>query len=278
MSRNQDTMVNMVQSSTRSIIDSFKEKTKSLSASLEDINQLIRFGYDSKVACKTAQDLFRDDNVEFMAIDGTISEDQKLDMLVFYTAAFGYVGKLKFTDEGCVSSEPMAIDNSKDVSTAIPIHEEDVGDIMGIRKEGDLEIDIERLPSALMQLAEYYIAIKTLLQNPKIKVVIFDRQLAIDVPHLISNVTDVIENESNTFILNGLETEFGQVSTLDLELARMLHPNEALNIPFARSQFLKYAAINTIIAKSDDTITGYENLLNKIGARKERVNIQHMVV
>jgi hypothetical protein len=272
MSSNQDAIISIIQSSTRSIIDSFNDKTKSLSASCEDINQLIRVGFDSKVACDTARNLFGDDIVEFLAIDGTKSEDQKLDILVFYTAAFGYVGKLKFSDEGCVSSDPVAIDNKgKDVSAAIPIHEADAGDIMGIRKEGDLEIDIERLPSALMQLAEYYIAVKTLLQNPNVKVVIFDRQLAIDVPHLISNVTEIVESDTNTLILNGLETEFGQVLSLDIELARMLHPNEGLQIPFSRSQFLKYAAINSMISKSDDTILGYENLLNRIGASKERL-------
>jgi hypothetical protein len=253
-------------------LDSFNDKTSSLSASCEDINQLIRVGFDSKAACNAARNLFGNDDVEFLAIDGTKSEDQKLDILVFYTAAFGYIGKLKFKDEGCVSSDPIAIDNEgKDVSAAIPIHEADAGDIMGIRKEGDLEIDIERLPSALMQLAEYYIAIKTLLQNPNVKVVIFDRQLAIDVPHLISNVSEIVESNTNTMILNGLETEFGQVSSLDIELARMLHPNVGLQIPFSRSQFLKYAAINTMISKSHDAIVGYENLLNRIGANKERL-------
>jgi hypothetical protein len=231
----------------------------------------MRVGYDAKIAHRTAKSLFGNDTVEFLAIDGTMSEDQKLDMLVFYIAAFGYIGKLEFTDNGCMSSEPVSIEkNGKDLSAAIPIHEGDAGEIMGVRKEGDLEIDIERLPSALMQLAEYYIAIRTLLENPNIKVVIFDRQLAIDVPHLISNVTEVMENETSKFVLDGMETEFGKVTTLDLELARMLHPNKDLQIPSPRSQFLKYAAINTLFSKPD-TISGYEDLLNKIGAKKERL-------
>lgn len=271
MASNQDALISVIQSSTRSILDSFNEKTNSLSTSYEDIGQLMRVGYDARIAHRTAKSLFGNDTVEFLAIDGTMSEDQKLDMLVFYTAAFGYIGKLKFADNGCTSSEPTSIENNdKDISAAIPIHEEDAGDIMGIRKEGDLEIDIERLPTALMQLAEYYIAIRTLSQNPNIKVVIFDRQLAIDVPHLISNVTDVMENEINAFILDGLETEFGKVSTLDLELARMLHPNKELQIPSARSQFLKYAAINTLFS-SPENIVGYEALLDKIGANKQRL-------
>lgn len=50
----------------------------------------------------------------------------------------------------------------------------------------------------------------------------------------------------------------------------MLHPNKDLQIPSPRSQFLKYAAINTLLSKPD-TISGYEDLLNKIGANKERL-------
>jgi len=272
MSSNQDSIINVIQSSTRAIIDSFNDKTTSLLYSSEDINQLIRTGFDSKAACNTAKNLLGSDSVEFLAIDGTMSEDQKLDMLVFYTAAFGYIGKLKFNDELCTCTEPVALGNEgKDVSAAIPIHEADLGDIMGIRKEGDLEIDIDRLPSALMQLSEYYIAIKSILQNPNIKVVIFDRQLAIDVPHLISNVIEIIESDTDTLILEGMKTEFGQVSSLDIELARMLHPNALLKIPFPRSQFLKYAAIQTLISRPDGSVTGYEDLLNRIGANKERL-------
>ena len=87
MSSNQDAMISTIQSSTRSIIDSFNDKTKSLSSSFEDINQLIRVGFDSKVAYDTARNLFGNDVVEFLAIDGTMSEDQRLDMLVFYTSS-----------------------------------------------------------------------------------------------------------------------------------------------------------------------------------------------
>src|SRR5688572_29311967 len=103
MSGNQDAIISVIQSSARAIIDSFNGKTESLSSSSEDINQLIRAGFDPKIAYNTAKNLFGDDVVEFLAIDGTISEDQKLDMLVFYTAAFGYIGKLKFTDKDCIS-------------------------------------------------------------------------------------------------------------------------------------------------------------------------------
>ena len=79
-----------------------------------------------------------------------------------------------------------------------------------------------------MHLAEYYIALKTLSVDPEIKIVLFDRRLAIDIPHLISNVTDLLENYVEECILYGLETENAAITPLDLQLARMLHPNKGL--------------------------------------------------
>ena len=122
-----------------------------------------------------------------------------------------------------------------------------------------------------MHLAEYYIALKTLSVDPEIKIVLFDRQLAIDIPHLISNVTDLLENYVEECILYGLETEFGPVTPLDLELARMFHPNEGLEVPSPRSQFIKYAAIEQLMSHKKGTILGYEELLNKIGAKAGRL-------
>jgi hypothetical protein len=58
-------------------------------------------------------------------------------------------------------------------------------------------------------------------------------------PHLISNVEELLEKGNNynkRCILEGLETEYGIISLLDLELTRMLHPNGSLKIPSPRSQ------------------------------------------
>jgi hypothetical protein len=74
--------------------------------------------------------------------------------------------------------------------------------------------------------------------------------------------------------LQGIETEFGTVSSFDLELCKMLHPNDKLQIPTPRSHFIKYAAINKLISLLGDgaTFLGYEELLTKIGANQGRLN------
>jgi hypothetical protein len=123
-----------------------------------------------------------------------------------------------------------------------------------------------------MQFAEYYMAVKALYENPDLKLVILDRTLAGEVGHLVWSVSELL-NEKRC-VLQGIETEFGIVSSFDLELCRMLHPNEKLQIPTPRSHLIKYAAINKLISLLGDGATslGYEELLTKIGANQGRLN------
>ena len=161
--------------------------------------------------------------------------------------------KLNLEERRCECGEVIKADRISNISTAIPLYEEDASNIIGKETEAGIEVDTERLPSILMQFAEYYLAVKLLQDNPDLKVVILDRTLAGDVGHLIWSVGQYI-NEKKC-LLQDLDTDFGIVSSLDLELARILHPNAKLGIPAPRSQFIKYSAINlTIFIKENDKI------------------------
>ena len=165
-------------------------------------------------------------------------------MTIFYAGAFGYIGKLHFNDStnDCSFDEPLPIEGSLGLSTAISIHEQDSASVAGQKlTEGGVEVESERLPSTLMQLSEYYMAVKTIHENPSIQVVILDRTLAGDLAHLIWSVAKTME-EDGSCILQGKDTKYGKVTGLDLELTRMLHANEDLKIPFARSQLIKYGS------------------------------------
>jgi hypothetical protein len=266
-----DKQIRLVQSSTRNLMSSFRDKTELLTRCSDDIKLLLREGYDVKIAKETAEKFFGKNKISFIAIDGTESQDQQLDMLIFYAGAFGYVGQLDFVGKGCSCGEILEANSIANVSTAIPIHEEDASNIVGETTEGGVEVDPERLPSTLMQFAEYYMAVKTLHENPDLKLVILDRTLAGDVGHLIWSVGELLKERR--CVLQGIETEFGIVSSFDLELSRILHPNDKLQIPIPRSHFIKYAAINKLMSVVDGTASlGYEELLNKIGANKARLN------
>lgn len=97
----EDNLINMIQSSTRGLLASFRDKVELLSQCSEDLKQIIHEGYDVKISKATAKKLFGENHnaVSFLAIDGTQSQDQELDMLVFYAGTFGYTGQLNFTED-----------------------------------------------------------------------------------------------------------------------------------------------------------------------------------
>jgi hypothetical protein len=84
---------------------SFRVKTELLTKCSNDLKLLIREGYDVKIAKETAEKFFGKRKVSFIAIDGTESQDQRLDMLIFYAGAFGYIGQLEFVKERCSCGE-----------------------------------------------------------------------------------------------------------------------------------------------------------------------------
>lgn len=187
----EDSVIKSIQSSSRALIDSFRDKTKLL-ANCSDLKLLLREGYDRNIAKLAAQKFFANSKASFVAIDGTESQDEHLDMLIFYTGAFGYVGQLEFLDRGCSCGEVVEAKRTANISTAIPIFEGDASRIVGRETENGTEVDPERLPSTLMQFAEYYLAYKLLQDEPDLKIVILDRTLAGDVGHLIWSVSELV--------------------------------------------------------------------------------------
>jgi hypothetical protein len=285
-----DKLIRVVQDSTKNLLHSFRDKANALDDRSEDIRLLIREGYNKEISYRTALNLFGKDITSFLAIDGTESQDQQLDMMIFYAGAFGYVGKLHFNDStnGCSFDEPLPIESSLGLSTAVSIYEQDSASVAGKLTEGGVEVESERLPSTLMQLSEYYMAVKTIHENPSIQIVILDRTLAGDLAHLIWSVAKTME-EDGSCILQGKDTKYGKVTGLDLELTRMLHANEDLKIPSARSQLIKYAAINKLLQSQDqelgedsalvsrsqsimDKRISYKDLLTAIGADRNRLD------
>jgi hypothetical protein len=66
--------------------------------------------------------------------------------------------------------------------------------------------------------------------------------------------------ENGSCILQGKDTKYGKITGLDLELTRMLHANEDLKIPAARSHLIKYAAMNKLLQGQKQDL-GEDNML-----------------
>ena len=145
-----------VRDSTRFLLKSFKDKTDALKTSAgPDVLKLMRFGVDQRSACSTAREFFGEDEATYIAIDGTQGVDQHLDLLVFYVGAFGYSGRLRFNDDQVKVDDPSPMTSSSAaVSASIPLSEEDAATVFGQKTESGTEVDSERLPNAVMHLAE----------------------------------------------------------------------------------------------------------------------------
>jgi hypothetical protein len=250
-----------VRDSTRFLLDSFKTKMAGLKECGPDVKALLRFGVDFPSASSTAMRFFGSDTAEYLAIDGTDSVDQQLDLIVFYVGAFAYSGKVRFSPEGVEVGVPHAEERSLSVSAAIPLSEEDAAQVFGQKRESGVEVDAERLPMALMHLAEYYLAFKAASEGAPRKILLLDRTLAGDVAHLVWSTHDFIR--SGASVLQGMETPKGEVTPFDLELVRMLVFNPELSVPSPRSQLLRFAAVLELFG--GEPLTS-EQLISRMGA------------
>ncbi len=258
-----------VRSSTRFLLKSFKSKTDELRKTAgKDVGKLLRFGVDQARACSTAREFFGKDSVGYMAVDGTFSIDQKLDLLVFYVGAFGYAGTLGFDGDEIKIGDPAPMTGSTAVSASIPLSEEDAATVFGRRTEAGTEVETERLPNAIMHLAEYYIPLKAISANPDLRVVLLDRPLAGDVAHLVWSTRDLVHDHLS--VLEGMKTPSGKVTNLDLELARLLVANDDLKIPSPRSQLLRLAALSMLFEGRE---LSARDILEKLGVDESHLPV-----
>ena len=250
-----------VQASTRFLLDSFKAKIGALKECGPDIKALLRFGVDLPGAAATAKSFFGTDSVDYIAVDGTESVDQQLDLIVFYVGAFAYAGRVTFHPDGVVVGAPHSTSAGFSASAAIPLSEEDAAQVFGQRRESGVEVDPERLPAALMHLAEYYLAYTALTEDPARRIVLLDRTLAGDVAHLVWSTRDFVKDRH--CVLEGIDTPSGRVTAFDLELTRMLQASKELATPTPRSQLLKFAAVLALFEGGSLTA---EELVTRLGA------------
>lgn len=264
----QDKNIDHVRSSANHLLSRFKDRLEELRGNNEVTEKLLRMGYDPLVCFEEAIKFFGSEEVKYLAIDGTEFQEDRLDLMVFFVGAFGYSGSIHFNDDGggaVTSDPPLAGPGSMNLSSAIPISEEYASRVFGESTEGGVDVDANRVPQSLMRLAEYYLALCELRRDQEIKVLLMDRSVSGDIAHISWKMREYIR--SGRHYLEGYETELGRVTLIDLELGRMLIPNAELRIPPSRSQFLKFAAMQSLIENGSQSVS---SLIKGLGANPER--------
>ena len=262
----QDRTVEYVRNSTSRILAQFNEKLGVLRGNDEITKKILRMGFDGKVCFDEAIKFFGTDKVRYLAVDGTEFQDERLDMLIFFAGAYAYGGQLEFSEDGKIEAHPPSSENDFfGLSCAIPLSEEYSSKVSGELTEHGVETDPSRVPQALMHFAEYYVAYTALKRSTDVRVLIMDRTVSGDIAHISWKMRELIKD--GKISLQGIPTSKGMVSGLDLELGRMLVANEELKLPAARSQFLKFAAIQALMQDGEMNV---EQIIKRLGANEQR--------
>lgn len=133
---------------------------------------------------KKVEQFFSSDELNFVAIDGTLYKEQMGYYVVFFGASYGVRGKLKFIgDPPQISYEPWSIDQDTSMVAYVPVPFAELGDLtekeeMQFLVSDDDKIDLSGIHRLIMLLAEVYLAydlVKTSSLRPKL--VLWDQSI-----------------------------------------------------------------------------------------------------
>ncbi len=182
-----------------------------------------------------------------VGIDGSMDYDEVLEMLLFYVAAGGY--RCRFTvDEDRVDFDLLNSERTEELfaSAAVPLWEEDLLNLVQTSEQIETEVDfratMERIPFALMTMAELYLAWKV-TANGEIRILFLDRPFSGTYPSLYRDAALMLRGR--TVALEGLSTPQGPVERFDLHSASVF--GSSLTYVPPRGFYLPYAALRFMI-------------------------------
>jgi hypothetical protein len=188
-----------------------------------------------------------------VGIDGSMDFDEVLEMLLFYVAAAGY--RCQFE----VKKNQLSFDllNAKRAgelfaSAAVPLWEEDMLNVVPTSEQIETEVDfrrtMERIPFALMTMAELYLAWKVVSADD-VRVLFLDRPFSGTYPSLYRDAAFMLR--SKAIAVEGLETRQGRIERYDLYLAHAIGCGITYVPP--RGMYLPYAALRFLMQNPDAT-------------------------
>jgi hypothetical protein len=184
-----------------------------------------------------------------VGIDGSMDYDEVLEMLLFYVAAGGY--KCHFT----LAEKQVNFDllNSKRTeqlftSAVVPLWEEDLLNVVPhtseqIETEVDFRRTMERIPFALMTMAELYLACKVVSEED-IRILFLDRPFSGTYPSLYRDAAFTLR-QRKPLALEGLETKEGKVERADLHIATVI--GSGLGYLPTRGIYLRYSGLRFLL-------------------------------
>ncbi|MBI2183346.1 MAG: hypothetical protein HYU39_00140 [Thaumarchaeota archaeon] len=230
---------------TSSLVQRFTSRVSDLKGHSE-FASLVR-GLDAKSAVAEALRFFPEGVHSAVGIDGSMDYDERLEMLLFYVCATAFRCPLLVGKDGVrLELKEAERDSRRSVSAAVPLWLEDLSEVSRTLRTAETDFDfersLERIPYALMTLAELSIGLDS-VENKDVKVVFLDRPLYATFGPASRDLRLLLSTGETS--LTSFATPKGQLSMLDLSLATVLGPGD-LYVP-KRPPYLVYAAIQTIL-------------------------------
>jgi hypothetical protein len=186
-------------------------------------------------------------------IDGSMDYDEVLEMLLFYVAAGGYQCSFNVKDNSQVIFDLLDAKRTERLftSAAVPLWEEDLFYLVPdtseqVETDLDFRRTMERIPFALMTMAELYLAWK-IVSSSDIRILFLDRPFSGTYPSLYRDTAFMLMRRSLTLDL--LETKAGRVERFDLRLAHVIGSGASYVPP--RGIYLPYAVIKHLMAERE---------------------------
>ncbi len=253
---------------TTDLIDLFRRRVSNLAKQKKLIK--IIHSLDKSEAEKYVKKFFGKGRYKLVGIDGSQTQEERLEMLLFYICAAAYYGEMNI-DEKKVSIDVSKAERSEPIylSTAVPLWLEDLPDIalesIGGSTDYEIKKSIESVPSALMTLSELTLATKALKEND-VKVIFLDRTLSGTYGPTSRDFRLLIKKGKS--VITSIDTSKGKPSMLDLQLAGYLGPGKEF-LPF-RGVYGVYALINFLIKNRRKRIR-IDDLPTALNLPKEKV-------
>lgn len=206
--------------------------------------------YNKEDIEKKFREFFGKGEFKILGIDGSLTQERRMEMLLFYVCAVGFYGKMIIKDDDVkIDVGGAREEEAVNLSTSIPLWIEDIANIDPnfeyIIDDFEMIKSIDSIPYALMTMSELKLAYDQ-LSSKELKVLVLDRMISGTYGPAARDFRNLLKR--NRSILCKINTPYGKPNMLDINLAGYLGPGE-IHIPY-RDPYISYAAIKTLIEKS----------------------------
>jgi hypothetical protein len=182
-----------------------------------------------------------------VGIDGSMDYDEVLEMLLFYVAAGGY--QCGFSIDGDqIKFDLLNAKRTEELfaSAAVPLWEEDLLNLVPSNEQIENDIDfrrtMEKIPFALMTMAELYLAWK-IVSGSDVRILFLDRPFSGTYPSLYRDTAFMLMRKN--IVLEGLTTKDGTVERLDFDVAHVI--GSGLSYVPPRGMYLAYSVLHFLM-------------------------------